>query len=84
MTEFITLLVCSDLLDIPMLFSSTVGPLLYHFADMAGEASLEINWTTIVSLITQIGFVIEVSACHGRRMYQNAILTENRVSAFQW
>ena len=37
----------------------TLGPLLYHYAGMPGQPSLEIPWEDVLSIIEQVGFVIE-------------------------
>lgn len=44
-----------------ILVSQLVGPLLFHFADMPREASLELPWEDIRMAVLKIGFVIEVS-----------------------
>ncbi|CAG7716684.1 unnamed protein product [Allacma fusca] len=36
-----------------------LGPLLYHFADMAGEDSIEPSFDFLVEIIKKLGFIIE-------------------------
>jgi Carnosine N-methyltransferase len=43
------------------LTSCTLGPLLYHYEDMSGEASLELSYEEIRGIIAQTGFTIVVS-----------------------
>eukprot|EP01126_Amoeba_proteus_P014852 TRINITY_DN16591_c0_g1_i20.p1 TRINITY_DN16591_c0_g1~~TRINITY_DN16591_c0_g1_i20.p1 ORF type:complete len:407 (+),score=97.57 TRINITY_DN16591_c0_g1_i20:59-1222(+) len=35
------------------------GPLLYHYADMPGEQSIEISYEEVIDVVKQLGFVIE-------------------------
>jgi len=44
-----------------MLFLPT-GPLLYHYADMPNEMSIELAYDDVRKVIQQVGFVIEVSS----------------------
>lgn len=37
----------------------SLGPLLYHYAGMPNQPSLEIPWEDVLSIIEQVGFVIE-------------------------
>jgi len=37
-----------------------VGPLLYHYSEMAGETSIELTWEEVLAVAKQIGFSIEV------------------------
>jgi carnosine N-methyltransferase len=37
-----------------------IGPLLYHYADMEGEQSIEISWEEIKYIVENIGFEIKV------------------------
>lgn len=39
---------------------SSVGPLLYHFADMSDELSIEFGYEELCSVIEKIGFRIIV------------------------
>ena len=41
-----------------------LGPLLYHFADMAGEDSIEPSFDFLVEIVKNLGFTIEVSYFH--------------------
>lgn len=41
-----------------------LGPLLYHYAEMQGELSLELTWEEVKAVATKIGFTIEVGASH--------------------
>lgn len=36
------------------------GPLLYHYADMDTESSIELSWVELRSVIEKIGFTIDV------------------------
>jgi len=38
-----------------------LGPLLYHFADIPGEKSIEPSYTAVREAITGFGFTFEVS-----------------------
>ena len=38
-----------------------VGPLLYHYSEMAGETSIELTWEEVLTVARQIGFSIEVA-----------------------
>lgn len=38
-----------------------LGPLLYHFADMANEQSIEPSYDIVREIIVKMGFIIEVS-----------------------
>lgn len=38
-----------------------IGPLLYHWADMEGEMSIELTYQELRSVISSVGFVIEVT-----------------------
>lgn len=40
-----------------------LGPLLYHFADLPGENSIEPSYEVVKQIITSIGFKILVSLC---------------------
>lgn len=43
-------------------YTKHVGPLLYHFADMPGEPSIELSWQDIRRIAEEeIGFEIIVS-----------------------
>ena len=43
------------------------GPLLYHYADMAMEMSIELSYEEVRRVIEQTGFVFEViNRCHIR------------------
>ena len=37
-----------------------IGPLLYHYAEMPGEMSIELTWEEVVKVAKKIGFSIEV------------------------
>lgn len=39
-----------------------VGPLLYHYSEMAGETSIELTWEEVLAVARQIGFSIEVAS----------------------
>jgi len=39
---------------------SLLGPLLYHYADMPYEQSIELSYEELVHVIKQHGFVMEV------------------------
>jgi carnosine N-methyltransferase len=40
------------------------GPLLYHYADMPGQLSIEISWEQIKKISLQLGFKLEVNTNH--------------------
>lgn len=40
-----------------------IGPLLYHYAEMPGEASIELTWDEVKQIALKIGFTIEVASC---------------------
>lgn len=42
------------------LYLCTVGPLLYHFENLANELSIELSYEDIKNVILQYGFHIEV------------------------
>lgn len=37
----------------------SLGPLLYHYTNMAGQLSIEISWEDLAELIPKIGFTLE-------------------------
>jgi carnosine N-methyltransferase len=37
-----------------------LGPLLYHYADMSDEVSIELTWEEVMGLAKQVGFKIEL------------------------
>jgi carnosine N-methyltransferase len=37
-----------------------LGPLLYHYAEMQSELSLELTWEEVKAVACKIGFTIEV------------------------
>merc|ERR1712185_877426 len=41
-----------------------LGPLLWHFADMQGEISIDLTWEELRMLIVDAGFIIEHEAWH--------------------
>jgi len=61
----------------PGAFWLNVGPLLYHYEDMSGEASLELSWNEVRHIIVQAGFAIQSEDC-----VQTTYAT-NQLSMFQ-
>ena len=49
------------LLYIFVLEFSIPGPLLFHYADMANESSIELSYEEVRKVIIKMGFEIEVS-----------------------
>ena len=43
------------------MFAVVVGPLLYHFADMSNESSVELSYEEVRKIITKFNFDIVVS-----------------------
>lgn len=39
-----------------------LGPLLYHYSDLADEDSIEPSFDFLIDIIQKIGFIVEVSA----------------------
>jgi carnosine N-methyltransferase len=37
-----------------------IGPLLYHYAEMSDETSIELTWEEVKQVALKIGFTIEV------------------------
>ena len=37
-----------------------IGPLLYHYADMPGEQSVELTWEEVLAVVKHVGFTVEV------------------------
>ena len=37
-----------------------LGPLLYHYSDVAGEISIEPTYEMVRDIVQQVGFVLEV------------------------
>ncbi|XP_067653947.1 carnosine N-methyltransferase-like isoform X1 [Haliotis asinina] len=56
-----------------------LGPLLYHYADMANESSIELSYEELKNVITKIGFVIEKEEVDVKSTY-----TQNRLSMLQY
>jgi carnosine N-methyltransferase len=44
----------------PRLTHRVPGPLLYHWAEVPGELSIELSWDELRRVILSFGFVIEV------------------------
>jgi carnosine N-methyltransferase len=40
-----------------------IGPLLYHYSEMAGEMSIELTWEEVLEVAKRVGFTIEVASC---------------------
>ena len=53
-----------------------LGPLLYHFADMPSEFSLEICWEDIRAAATKIGFKVRVGERERERERERQGVTE--------
>ena len=47
-----------------------IGPLLYHFADMPAEMSIELSWTDLRETILKFGFQILVRSCYPQKEYK--------------
>lgn len=57
-----------------------IGPLLYHYADMPDEMSIELTWEEVREVATKIGFTIEVVSCSpGRADHQQQLLQRRSV-----
>lgn len=48
------------------------GPLLYHFAEISGEESVELSWTEVKHIIERVGFTIEEE-----RLERGLVYTQN-------
>jgi carnosine N-methyltransferase len=53
-----------------------LGPLLYHFADMPNESSIELSYEDVKSVIEKTGFVIEVSRFVRWESYMSATVIQ--------
>ena len=49
------------LVSVHRVCSVVVGPLLYHFADMSNESSVELSYEEVRKIITKFNFDIVVS-----------------------
>jgi hypothetical protein len=56
-----------------------LGPLLYHFADMKNETSIEPSYDVLREIIIQCGFQMEVSR---KQFYEYLIITLNEIHNF--
>jgi len=63
MQEVLFLVSCTAIVGFCVGDAIVIGPLLYHFADMPKEASIELSYDELRKVILQLNFEIVVSLC---------------------